>query len=161
MIIQKTITGSEPINLEQAKEYLQIDFATDDTLITRLISAARGAVESYCGVSIIDSTVSVEFKDLKDQIKLPYSPVKEVTSLKVNDVDYTDDITEYYQSGYLDVQGNKVEVTFTAGYENIPADLLQAVYDMLKVYYDARGTNVDIPKQVVMILQLHTNNLFL
>ena len=161
MIVQKTITGSEPINLEQAKEYLQIDFATDDTLITRLISAARGAVESYCGVSIIDSTVRVEFKDLKDQIKLPYSPVKEVTSLKVNDVDYTDDITEYYQSGYLDVQGNKVEVTFTAGYENIPADLLQAVYDMLKVYYDARGTNVDIPKQVVMILQLHTNNLFL
>lgn len=161
MIIQKTITGSEPINLEQAKEYLQIDFATDDTLITRLISAARGAVESYCGVSIIDSTVSVEFKDLKDQIKLPYSPVKEVTSLKVNDVDYTDDITEYYQSGYLDVKGAKVEVTFTAGYENIPADLLQAVYDMLKVYYDARGTNVDIPKQVVMILQLHTNNLFL
>ena len=161
MIIQKTITGSEPISLEQAKEYLQIDFATDDTLITRLISAARGAVESYCGVSIIDSTVRVEFKDLKDQIKLPYGPVKEVTSLEVNDVDYTDDITEYYQTGYLDVKGAKVEVTYTAGYESIPADLLQTVYDMLKVYYDARGTNVDIPKQVVMILQLHTNNLFL
>ncbi len=161
MIIQKTITGSEPISQEQAKEYLQIDFATDDTLITRLISAARGAVESYCGVSIIDSTVKVEFKDLKDQIKLPYGPVKEVTSLGVNDVDYTDDITEYYQTGYLDVKGAKVEVTYTAGYESIPADLLQTVYDMLKVYYDARGTNVDIPKQVVMILQLHTNNLFL
>ena len=51
-------TGSEPCTLAECKSQLKIDFSTDDTLLTALITAARLEIEKYTGVSIVGREVN-------------------------------------------------------------------------------------------------------
>lgn len=67
-------TSVEPVTLEEAKEHLRVDFTEDDTLITRLITRARRAIENYCSISIVSKQVSVVM-DLITDTELPLGPV--------------------------------------------------------------------------------------
>lgn len=81
------VTGptTEPIELNDAKKHLNVDFDDDDDLITAMLKAARQSAERFMGRALIDQTwdvfldefPGVEFLD----IKLVPAPVIEVLSV--------------------------------------------------------------------------------
>jgi hypothetical protein len=146
-------TGNEPIVLEQAKDFLQVDGNHDDALINRLIRAARQAVETICGVSIIEKEIEVASQNFEAPWLLPYGPVKEITSA---DVDGNEPEIE---GDYVMTQGRKLEVSYIAGFDELPEGLEQAIYELLKLYYDSRGSQMQIPDTLYGALQKYSRNL--
>jgi len=90
MQIKRTVTGSEPVTALEVKNYLKVDFTTDDTLIGQLITGAREAIEEFTGLSLVASTV-IYFDDVIDEvIKLPFPEHTAITELKYNGAVSTD-----------------------------------------------------------------------
>jgi hypothetical protein len=76
-----TNTGTEPLTLEQAKEWLRVTTEDEDTLITGLISTARGAVEAYTGISIIDKEAVIEV-EIDKRFRLPYPQTDSIQTVE-------------------------------------------------------------------------------
>jgi len=148
-------TDSEPITLDTAKEYLQVDGNHDDPLLSRLIKASRQYIETVCGISIIEKQIELETHDFDSPYLLPYGPVKSATVLQVDgsDVELTGD--------YVHNSGSVLIAEYTTGYDTLPEDLETAIIEVLKIYYDARGTNTEIPVFLQHKLNLYSRNLYI
>lgn len=85
-----TITGpaSEPLTLEQVKEFLAIedDETLHDAQLIRFIAAARAQVEAITGTRLVDQTVRVAASDWRDLRQLPVGPVQSVVEIVFDDV---------------------------------------------------------------------------
>lgn len=84
-IVRVTQPVVEPITLDQAKNYLRVDIADDDALITRLIVAAREACEAFIHGYLITQTVRVSYDAFPDDmapIWIPAEPLQSITSVK-------------------------------------------------------------------------------
>lgn len=160
-MISKLVTGTEPISLSEAKEYLQVDITNDDDLITKLITMARQNVELHCGISIVNTTITLTEFSWDTPYLLPYSPVISIDSLEIddNDIDVTD--TDYVQNDYIVYSGTEMTAVYKTGWSEIPEGLLHCIYELMKLYYDARGVKIDIPNTLQMSLQLYSKNLFI
>jgi len=79
----------EPITLAEAKLHCRVTGTTDDTLITRLISAARVYAEGAIGKALAAKTVTAVCDSFPASgvIRLPVSPITALTSLKYKDKD--------------------------------------------------------------------------
>jgi uncharacterized phiE125 gp8 family phage protein len=53
-------TGTEPVTLAETKEYLRVDHADEDALITSFIMAARMKVERFTGLSLVAQTLQYQ-----------------------------------------------------------------------------------------------------
>lgn len=79
MDITRTVTGIEPVTLNEMKLFLKVDFATDDTLITQMIKSARELCEEFTGRSFVESDVLwIVDAEAGDVIRLPYPDIYEV-----------------------------------------------------------------------------------
>jgi len=74
---------SEPLTLTEVKNYLKVDFTTDDDLITLLIKSARQWVERHCNIGLLPQTVTELCDDFPDT--LSRSPVRSVLSISYKD----------------------------------------------------------------------------
>ncbi|TVR41892.1 MAG: hypothetical protein EA392_00915 [Cryomorphaceae bacterium] len=153
MKLKINTVGYEPISLTDAKEYLQVDGSHDDKLITRLITAARQMVETICGVSIVEKSIEVGSANFQTPWLLPYGPVKTMTSATV------DGETAEIDGDYITTSGAILEAEYIAGFEELPAGLEQAMYELIKLYYDARGMQMQIPDTLYGALQKYSRNL--
>lgn len=82
--------ASEPLTATVVKNWLKVDFTTDDTLITSLIQAAREVVEEYTGLKLFTQTVAEKWDewpagdDLYNRfsgLSLSCFPVQSITSI--------------------------------------------------------------------------------
>lgn len=71
------------ISLEEAKLYLKVDTADDDSLIGALISAAEKFVEDYTGLRLLTFNFSYVLDKAGELIYVPFSPLQEVTKIEV------------------------------------------------------------------------------
>lgn len=80
-----TIIGAatEPITLQQAKNWLRLDHTDDDARITSLITTARQRAEKYLRRDILPKTREVFWTVLTEDVNLPYT-VDMITSVTVN-----------------------------------------------------------------------------
>lgn len=141
-IARRTVTGSEPITLAEAKLHLRVDHADEDAYITSLITAARVICEQRTGRSIPVSTWVARADDFSDTLELPFPPLVSVTSVQYVDVygdtqtvpsgDYRVDVySEPCRIGPVtewpiaDDRINAVIVTYQAGYTDCPVPLKQ------------------------------------
>lgn len=76
----------EPITLVEAKTYLKVDYADEDTLINMLISGVREQVEAFTGLGIVARTIEYFNDEIPDEIVLPYPEHSSITEVKINDV---------------------------------------------------------------------------
>lgn len=78
----------EPVTLTEAKAHLRVDFTTDDTYITSLITAAREQCEMIARRALITQTLELRLEawPTGTSVSLPRSPVQSITSIA-----YTDD----------------------------------------------------------------------
>jgi uncharacterized phiE125 gp8 family phage protein len=72
----------EPVDLEEMKNYLKIDYDTDDDLIESLIMGARKQVEDELGgIAIIQREFVQKFTGAMDRIELLRQPVQSISSV--------------------------------------------------------------------------------
>ena len=73
--------NTEPVTLQQAKDWLRVDSEDDDALITDLITVARKRIERFTGVSMVDKDI-VCIVEISKEFPLPYPALDEITTVK-------------------------------------------------------------------------------
>jgi uncharacterized phiE125 gp8 family phage protein len=151
--ISKTVTGIEPVQLDEVKEFLRVDYDADDVLLTSLITQSREIIERYLNISIPLSTLIVEASP-RVELQLPYGPVLNIDS--VTDRDGND---VYYEwNGFvITFEGNSFSptqperpayvetiTTYDSGYAIVPAGLKLAVMEVIAYLYENRGDTSSI-----------------
>lgn len=156
--IKKAVTGTEPILLPEAKEWLRVDYTTDDALITSLITRSRELVETYTNSSIVLTTIVLE-ATARAVIQLPYGPIITVSSVKDidgNDLPYewdhfvvTLEPKSWSPTAPEAPQYVNTTTTYDAGYATVPEGLKAVLLEVLAYLYENRG---DVPFPVIQNL---------
>ncbi len=161
-ILDRTVTGTEQLILEVAKDWLRVDGTTDDDLITSLITQARDLIEQYCNITITPSTITL-LASPRIELCLPYGPVDSVTSVKDGDgtaVDYNyNGFCIEFQSATYSVTnpsaGGFVQTTtvYDAGVDEVPPGLMLGWKEVVAYLYENRGDD----SKVMMLLTQNAN----
>ena len=117
-IVRETTT-TEPVTLEEAKNYLRINNTQDDTLIQSMITNARRQAEIYINSDIVPKERIVHYDTLNEDINLYYAPVASVDTVTIDGVAAT--LDDEYELVGLDnplfrlanQYGEKVQITYT------------------------------------------------
>ncbi len=152
-----TDSATEPVTLDEAKDYLRVDSSDEDTLIQALIKTAREWVEAYTGLALITQTWDAFWDGWCDPFIVPYSPLVSVTTLKYTDGNGTQQTlanTVYsvdtdatpgkvwlaYNQTWPTAREipNTIEMRFLAGYGLTPADVPHAIRTAIKIIVDDR-----------------------
>lgn len=126
-------TVTEPVTLQEAKDWCKIDVSDDDALINALITAARIMCENYANLSFIKRTVTAKIKNGLGGFVAPYGPVIGTPTAKDSD---GNDIADFdFDCAYP----GKVTVIYQAGYETLPQNLKTALLNQIGFLYENRG----------------------
>jgi hypothetical protein len=150
-----TGTVSEPVTLQEAKDYARIDGFTEDTLITSLITMARVHCESYMGKSIVLKTVTIDSFTFPYQFQMPYGPLtNEANISKCVTIDQNNVETplQYRVNAGLfpklfilgGSQSYKFKLVYTAGFTTVPEDIKLAIKMMVNTLYERREDFSDL-----------------
>lgn len=160
---------TEPVTLQEAKDYARIDGSTEDTLITSLIKMARLHCEAFMGKAIIRKTVTIDSFTFPYQWQIPYGPINSAADItKVVTIDENDVETSLNYKANIGIfpkititsgdQGYKFRMVYTAGFTSVPEDIKLAIKMMVNTLYERRedvivGTIVaDFPLGVKALL---------
>ena len=138
--------------LAAAKAWLAVTGTTDDTLLSRLISAVSAAAEARMARTIASASyLETRNGNGKSLLLLAASPITAVASLTVDGVaiaarpapgssGFTFDDQFLYLSGYSFSRGRQnVVINYTAGFVTTPLSLEQAVLDIVAFKYREKG----------------------
>lgn len=155
----------EPIDLEEAKDALRVDYDDSDDLITAYLQAAREWVEKRIQLKLaVETWEFVIDKFPTNEIKLPFVPVVSVTSIKYDDADgneqtvspstYALDSTSTSAWIFSEVSWpstidafNSVRIRFVAGFQDtslMPGPVRAAVILKLKELFDGEDNGTAI-----------------
>lgn len=137
--------------LANVKSWISVTGASDDALLTRLITATSAAVEQYCERTFASAaqTVTRNGND-KSVMPFPNAPVTAVASVTVDGTaiparpsvtgsGFSFDEQYLYLAGYRFTRGmQNVVLAFTSGFSATPGDLEQAVIDVVAFKYRGR-----------------------
>ena len=149
----------EPITLTDAKNYLRVDHNTEDGLITQMISSAREFCEAY--QNRVHGEQTWELYPLKVEtfyelmFPVPIMSIDEVTYLLADGTtqtltavtDYRTDTRSMTAPAELFIVNKPTEeldkytpltITVTAGSDNVPARVIQAMHLLIGTFYENR-----------------------
>lgn len=167
-----TTATSEPITVDQMKNYIKENYGTDateDTLIETMITAARVFIEDETRRAFVKQDVKYYEYDETcpiTEIIVPFQPIIEIDSVIRTDIEGDTTAlalnTDYFRLGLEGgtentlkfnrtwstgvVPGLPITVTFSAGYAdnaNIPKDVILAIYKLVAENYVNRESSVD------------------
>jgi hypothetical protein len=163
---------TEPVTLQEAKDFMEIDFSDFDTLILRLIKQARISSELYTGLSY--GKKEIELVSNQSKVQIPYAPFGEL--LTIVDKDGAAISSENYNlfgldspiitvgmtclpfnyDPYYDILGtalrsyNQWSITYYAGYydaytddSTLPEDLKSAICMRVETAFKYRADATD------------------
>lgn len=151
----------EPVSRTDAKNWMRIDYNTDDTLIDNLISSARKHLELLTGRSLTNKLIraNIELTGTVPQVwmvDLPYTPlncVDEVvmkTGINMSDVLTVNEDYEViggkvwlYSQGYYNIK-------YQAGYGTLPQDLVSDILTLVAWSYENRGKKMNADPQGIV-----------
>lgn len=150
--------AEEPVSLAEAKLYLRVDGADEDSLISRMIAAARLSAEQYMRTSLVTQSWKLIYDDYAPScFELPYGPVQSVSSIVLvarDSSQTTVNSGNYYLSGnkqFLVVDtaliAHRVETTYVAGFGDavdVPAAIKQGMMVHIAKLYEQRPEPVQI-----------------
>lgn len=159
--------ATEPISLADAKAFLRVDSADEDSFITTLIAAARLHVESVTGRALISQTWRLVCDAWPEDrvIELPIGPLQSIsqivtydaqgdpTSLALAQFQPETDVSpgrlflpQQIDGATLLRERGGIEVDFIAGFgaapEQVPADMRQAVLVLVGYWFEHRDAVV-------------------
>ncbi len=147
--------------LDKARQWVNVSGNADDALLTRLIAAASGWIETYLSRAILSASYS-ESRDGNDHHRMPVAnyPIISVTSVAVDGVTIpqatsptsTGWIAEKAAislRGYTFTAGvQNVQIAYTAGYATCPDDLEQVCLKLVGLQYKNRDRIGHTSKQI-------------
>ena len=159
----KLLDGPEGLTLTETKAHLRVDHDSEDALIQTYISACRGAAEAVTGRAITVAQYRLVLPAFPEgPVDLSFPPLVSIQSLKyfspaglqvtMLTQDYlVDTVSEPARLSPLpgldwpEVQErvNAVEVNFTAGYSQVPADIKSWMLLAVTELYERRGLSSD------------------
>jgi uncharacterized phiE125 gp8 family phage protein len=142
-----TVSGVEPVTMQQVKDHLRVTWEQEDALIYAFLVAAREYVEKITSQAVIPQTIKAYYSALpmtEGALSLPLSNAAAITSVKYLDSSgsqITMPSTDYYltvgqpnmvyfksPAPYALEQPDSVEIIYTAGCGTSPyKPLLQSV----------------------------------
>lgn len=132
----------EPVVLDDAKEWLHVDFDADDAIITKMIKAAREAVEKLTTTALVKKNVTLDVETTleSERVRLPYGSVsalvvkdKDLETLTIND-DYT------LRGNHLSLNSSGFySLAYVVNAQNVSEALKEAVLLEVAERYDNRG----------------------
>jgi hypothetical protein len=117
-------TGDSPVNIGEMRAWCRIGSSEEDATLSAAIDEVIDEVENAYNFSIIDKTVTLIALSHPKEIRLPFSPVKEVVSAKSGD----DDVN-YRVIGdtiVLGSNGNDIEIVYKTGWDTLPLGIKQS-----------------------------------
>lgn len=177
-LVVQTAAASEPVSLDEAKDQCSVATtdSSHDTKLTRLITAARQAIEAASGLQIITATWDLYLDAWPDEqyILLPKSPATAITSIVYLDNDgasQTWTSTNYilstsrqparvqlaYQAVWPSARyvADSIRVRFVAGYANaaaVPELINSAILMLIDDWFNNRSGEGELSPAVKHIL---------
>lgn len=135
----------EPVTVDEAKDWMRVDYEDDNDLIESMIKSARQTLEKFLNLALVDKTVSFDAKTTceEDSIRLPY--VEDIEEITITDVDKDEEVVaDNYKLRYSGVKVNYsglfgIEYDIEAG--EIPEAIKEAIKMEVAERYANRGEN--------------------
>ncbi len=153
-LVQTLAPTSEPISLEEAKDFLRILENDDDTTITSMIKSSRGYAENYTNRQFEIATYELYTDTFCQDMKLPKNPIKTLTSVEYMDENGDYQIlpsSDYYLYGEDDIykvhfdntvshktRKNAIKFTFDSGYDVVPEGIKAYIQILISTLYENR-----------------------
>ena len=141
----------EPVSRTDAKNWMRItDYTSDDTLIDELITSARKHIEKLTGLSLANKKLKAYIELTGEvpevwMVDVPYGPLLCVDEVKykigLNNWDVIEANLDYEKIGtklWFYAAGN-YEITYQAGFSDVPADLENDILTLVAWMYQNRG----------------------
>jgi len=152
----------EPVTLAAMRDYLRLDDAAEDDLVTALVKAARLLVEASCGRQLIEQTwrITLDRWPAGRIVTLPVSPLMRVARIRLYDAAGAgaDLAASLYRADTASDPprviveptapepgraGQGVEIDIVAGFgpaaADVPAPLVQAIRLLVARWFENRG----------------------
>lgn len=135
----------------QMPEYSQGAIPADTPFLREELDAATAVIRNYCRWHIAPTQTGLKHRHrtrLREDVWLPAFAVTEITALKVDGktIDDLASIDIDPATGWTSLRGSVVDVTFTAGFEEVPADLAKMT---MKLVARALSNPLDVIRQQV------------
>ena len=141
------------ITLEEYKAYKKIGNPEKDDVLQAIISSVSNLIKVYCGRTFIDyySTPKTEIQTVKPgrtAIILEEIPLGVISAVNNAGTDITANITIDTQmgvifksdGGYFTPGTDIVSITYTGGFEETPADIKLAAFELTDYYANSEHT---------------------
>ena len=151
----------EPVSLTDAKNWMRIDYTSDDTLIQSLINASRIHIEKITGVAFVNKLLktyiqTTGFEPSVWMIDLPYSPLICVDHVKIKTgINSWETLTknEDYEiiagKVWLYTQGN-YQIQYQSGYSTVPEDIANDIMALVAWQYENRGKKMNADQATLL-----------
>lgn len=131
------------ITLDEAKNHLHILNTDDDDYITSLIPVACDLAQAYCHKLLTEGTVKAECDLYQPKVLLPWGNVSSITSVTLDDEDYTDyEFREVQQALVIPDTYSRIEIEYECGYSTIPASVKQGILVLISTMYNYRDDSI-------------------
>ena len=157
-LVQKVAPLSEPLSLEDSKNFMHILETDEDTLIESMITSAREYAENYTNRQLEVATFELINEAIYPGFRLPKNPVQSVTKIEYMDLNGTYQImpnTDYYayvDNGITKLHINKMpsykcdkrafKITFVSGYDIVPGSIVSYIKMLVSTMYENRESYV-------------------
>lgn len=141
------------VSLAQAKEWLCIEDDSKNAELALLIDAVSDSIVTTLARDLWRKTYTVRYSGLgSTRLAIPFTPLQSVTTLKIDTVTippagvnvpgYYFDENSIELSGYAFTRGiRNIELTISAGYDALPAAVVQAARLTLNAFYNAKNSD--------------------
>lgn len=131
-----SLEGSEPVSLNDVKEWGKIDTTAENSLITALITTARIMCEQYTNTSIVNRTIVADINNANGGFILPYGPVTSTPTA----VDWQGEpLTLVWNFEQIQSPYGRMRVTYAGGWQALPQIYNTAIMQQVLYLYENRG----------------------
>lgn len=139
---------TEPVTLEEVKNFCKIDISNDDELLTAIITAARHQCEAYTNTGFVLRDITAVVNNENGGIYFPYGPLVEIYSVTDKDGKTLILDDNYETKGVsfvrlIEPKETDIVLDYAAGYEELPQVLKLALLNAIYWLYDNRAQGAD------------------
>lgn len=129
-----------------AKKFGKIEDSIDNDTVNDALQAVISEAEEITKKLFSVRTVVARYNRGDYELSMPYGPVVSVESVQYIESDGTTSLGKFLQIGnvvrLLNYKGGAVVIEYTAGYNDVPAPIKQAVKQAFLTAYEDRQDNV-------------------
>jgi|GEM_PF-5067078 hypothetical protein len=151
----------EPVSLTDAKNWMRIDYTSDDSLIQGLLNASRVHLEKLTGLSFVNKLIRTNFELTGIQpplwmVDLPYGPLVCVDELKIktgiglyNTLTKNEDFEIIAGKVWIYEPGIYTAL-YQGGFGTLPEDLADDIMALTAWQYENRGKKMNADRQALI-----------